>query len=274
MADILQKTGFKVSRKVETSIRAAKLVLLCVGFITTLIFFKVALLPCTFNFLLSTLSPLWIYLRSWLSPPYIYIILNFIIIVIAASSTQSLSNPLNNFKNDNSTTNPPWQDIQEEEFNPNFSINEKSIENPLKETSDSGQNNPGNITGEAEEEVEETLDTLEDTWRLIMEGKRNTAKPEPKKSDTWDTPPRVVVSKEKEDDVGSDDGNDPVAWARREIRKSDTFNDRVTLIKREIVQKSMTQDELTQRVEAFIKDMRLQREESEQLFREIISRGV
>ncbi|KAF5733973.1 hypothetical protein HS088_TW16G00414 [Tripterygium wilfordii] len=270
MADLFQK-----------SIWVAKLVLVCVGFVTILIFFKVALFPYTFNLLLSTLPPLWISLRSWLSPLYIYIILNFIIIVIAVSSTQSKSNSLDNFKN-NDTTNPSWQDIQEyqqeQELNPNFSMDEKSTDNPLKETYDSSQNKPENITGEAEEEVEETPDTLEDTWRLIMEGKGKTAKPELKKSGTWDTPPRVMVSKDEEDDVDGDDGNDPVAWARREMRKSDTFNDRVTLIKREIVQKSMNHDELTQRVEAFInnfnKDMRLQRQESEQLFREIISRGV
>ncbi|KAJ6748898.1 hypothetical protein OIU79_029896 [Salix purpurea] len=86
MANLFEISPFKTG-KFDTAIWAVKLVLLCVGIVSTLILFKVAVIPCAFNLILSTLPGAWISLRGWLSPPYIYIILNFIIITIAASST-------------------------------------------------------------------------------------------------------------------------------------------------------------------------------------------
>ena len=87
MANFFEFFSFNTSR-FETAIWAVKLVLLSVGIISTFILFKVALIPYTFNLILSTLPSAWISLRGWLSPPYIYIIVNFIIITIAASSFQ------------------------------------------------------------------------------------------------------------------------------------------------------------------------------------------
>lgn len=73
---------------------------------------------------------------------------------------------------------------------------------------------------------------------------------------------------------GCDDG-DPVAWARRELRKADTFNDRGSLNRGD---KSMSQDELKRRAEAFIKkinyEMRLERLESQQRLMEMVNGGV
>ncbi|KAJ6418711.1 hypothetical protein OIU84_001979 [Salix udensis] len=86
MANLFEISPFKTG-KIDTTIWAVKLVLLCVGIVSTLILFKVAVIPCAVNLILSTLPGAWISLRGWLSPPYIYIILNFIIITIAASST-------------------------------------------------------------------------------------------------------------------------------------------------------------------------------------------
>ena len=92
MASFFEISSFNTSR-FETAIWAVKLVLLSVGIISTFILFKVAIIPCTFNLILSTLPSVWISLRGWLSPPYIYIIVNFIIITIVASSTFHQPNP-------------------------------------------------------------------------------------------------------------------------------------------------------------------------------------
>ena len=56
-----------------------------------------------------------------------------------------------------------------------------------------------------------------------MEGQGKGASRQLKKSETWDTPPRLVVVGGDGDKDDNDDQNDPVAWARRELRKSETF---------------------------------------------------
>lgn len=145
-----------------------------------------------------------------------------------------------------------------------------------------------------EVEVGEHINTLDTTWKAIMEGQGKAIGRHLKKSDTWDTPPRLTqfaLTRTKfkggldhhsnldgDDDDNDDDGHgedDAVTWARRELKKSDTFSDRVSLRR----EKSMTQEELNQRAEAFIKkfnnDMRLQRLESDQRrFREIVNGGL
>lgn len=125
-------------------------------------------------------------------------------------------------------------------------------------------------------DVEDEDDSLDATWNAIMEAQGKPVTRQLKKSDTWDVPPRVgrIEAAEKNDGVCGDDG-DPVAWVRRELRKADTFNDRGSLKRRD---KSMSQDELKQRTEAFIKKinykMRLERLESEQRLMEMVNGGV
>jgi hypothetical protein len=302
MASLFQSSSLRNPR-FETAVWAAKLLLLFMGIISIFMMFKVSIVPFTVNLSASTLPRLWISLRSWLSPPYIYIIVNFIIITIVASSTfqhpnhhHSSSSPTNakpvaaataadqshNEDEINSSEDPPansnaipattniddshetiWDDIiqQHEER----LVEDTNLPNASPETS------PGE-----KGDVEDEDDSLDATWNAIMEAQGRPVTRQLKKSDTWDVPPRVgiIEAAEKNDGVGGDDG-DPVAWDRRELRKADTFNDRGSLKR---MDKSMSQDELKQRTEAFIKKinykMRLERLESEQRLMQTVNGGV
>ncbi|BFG33295.1 hypothetical protein CerSpe_195690 [Prunus speciosa] len=379
--------------RLETAIWAAKLLLLCVGTVSTLVFFKAAIIPYLLNLTVSIVPQLWTSFKScFLSPLYIYIILNFIIITIAASSTfqnqkqrqqhsssssSSSSVGFSSFISDNAAKTADNIDsgsnyIYSPDNNNNSSIQSESlsqqqqqqpkIQSHSKDTiqslskedatallfspSSHGHSNnemmswhdihivqaddgkqeaaaeddddddqgfdpsPEMLSGDylsksvemprPEVEVGEDINTLDTTWKTIMEGQGKAIGKHLKKSDTWDTPPRLTelaLTRTKfkggldhqlqldhsnldgDDDDDNDDyghgEDDAVTWARRELKKSDTFSDRVSLRR----EKSMTQEELNQRAEAFIKkfnnDMRLQRLESDQRrFREIVNGGL
>ncbi|CAL9031797.1 unnamed protein product [Prunus brigantina] len=368
--------------RLETAIWAAKLLLLCVGTFSTLVFFKAAIIPYLLNLTVSIVPQLWTSFKScFLSPLYIYIILNFIIITIAASSTfqnqkqhqqpssssSSSSVGFSSFISDNAAKTADNIDSGSNYIyspdNNNSSIQSESlsqqqqqqpkIQSHSKDTiqslsnedvtallfspSSHGHSNnemmswhdihmvqadDGKQEAAAEDdddddqgfdpspempsrdlltksvemprlevEVGEHINTLDTTWKAIMEGQGKAIGRHLKKSDTWDTPPRLTqfaLTRTKfkggldhhsnldgDDDDDGHGEDDAVTWARRELKKSDTFSDRVSLRR----EKSMTQEELNQRAEAFIKkfnnDMRLQRLESDQRrFREIVNGGL
>lgn len=305
MADLFQ------SKRLQTAIWASKMLLLTVGMVSTLTLLKVAVIPYLVNLTLSTVPDLWISIRSCLSPLYMYIIINFIIITLAASSTfqhhpnqkqflstmtkkqfQTQSDKIqhgseknrsqlddqinwhsfqfhiseeeqiqkpNSTEPPNSIISPP--DVVDISFNDDQLPETHSSQNPVKDSGESPAEKP-------KEDENDDDDTLDGTWKAIMEGQGKAKARQLKKSDTWDVPPRVAAATKLEVE------NDLADWARREL-KSETFSDRVTMRMRD---KSMSQEELYERAEDFIKkfnlDMRLQRQESDQRFMEMVNRGL
>jgi len=329
--DLFQNPSSLKSNRMDKSLGVAKLVLMSIGIISTLILFKVAIIPYTFDLVLSTLPQLWFSIRTWFTIPFLYVIVNFIIITIVASSNFSLKSNSNITFSDlkhtttilETTTNPielenqtnePHQeekvveeveeqeqeekrvvDVKDSELFYNKFVTDpipekcskdyyltdsddkvedfglffnKFITDPIPEKRCNDYNSP-----DSSDKGDD--DSLEATWKAIMEGQEKTKKPYLKKSDTWTA--RIVKAEPFRNNGGCGFGSgddDPVAWAQRELKKSETFNDRASL-KRE---KSMSPEELNKRAEAFIKkfnnQMKLQRLESYQRFMKLVNPGA
>ncbi|KAI4347357.1 hypothetical protein L6164_008173 [Bauhinia variegata] len=296
--DLFRHPSLPKSNRFETAVWASKLVLMSMGIISTVILLKVAIIPFTFELVVSTFPQLWVSARSWLSPPFVYIIVNFIIITIAASSNfhhknrvSSNSPPTNDSKFSSSAVvaDHAISDTGNHQSEPRSQSNELQRQEKEEleeeeakvtaEVKDSGLSfnkptvhpSPEKFTNNyfSPDPSPDSNDTMEATWRAIMEGQGKSMAPQLKKSDTWGASARIT----KAEPFRRDD-DDPVAWAQKELRKSDTFNDAASLRR----EKSMSQDELNRRAEAFIKkfnlEMKLQRLESEQRFKEMVNRGV
>lgn len=109
--DLFETPSSLKQNRLEKSIWVAKLVLMSMGIISILILLKVSIIPYTFDLVLSTFPQLWFSLRKWLTVPFVFIIVNFIIIPIIASSY---------FTNQTNNTNPielenPTNEHHEEE---------------------------------------------------------------------------------------------------------------------------------------------------------------
>ncbi|CAJ2667176.1 unnamed protein product [Trifolium pratense] len=319
--DLLENPSSLKPNRMEISIWVAKFMLMSIGIISILVLLKVAIIPYTFDLVLSTLPQLWFSIRRWLTVPFLYIIVNFIIVTIVASSSFSDPKQATTTTILETTTDPielqnqtiqPHEEKEVEEVS-----KEQEQEKRVVEVKDSELFFNKFITDPSPEEQENcskdyyltdsddkvkdfglfcnkfitdpspekcrndyTLpdsgddDSLEATWKAIMEGQEKTMKPHLQKSDTWTA--RIVKAEPFRNNggFGGDDDDDPVAWAQRELKKSETFNDRSSL-KRE---KSISPEELNKRAEAFIKkfnnQMKLQRLESYQRFMELVNRGV
>ncbi|XP_077231200.1 uncharacterized protein LOC143864199 isoform X2 [Tasmannia lanceolata] len=329
MADLvknLEKSSLK------NAIWTVRFAFLFIGIISTVLLLKLAI-PYSINLFLSAIPRFWISFQSWLSPPFLYILVNFIIIIIAASSSfqQKLShkkseepeeeNSKQKHKQRDSETQKTSQQICSEisflmfsyEYSPDpgqnspdpgqnspdsggntsemaLTVVEKSVDSSPPEmwsdiscVADSGEKPPvsasipvgKNARPDVEKRQRKSVkpspsprsrlgvakrskhDTLDATWRTITENREMPQSRYLKKSDTWDASPHV----ELEPMVA------PVYSARPELRKSETFNDGAARgsggLRRE---RSLSQDELNHRVEAFIKkfneEIRLERQKS------------
>ncbi|XP_077247163.1 uncharacterized protein LOC143886878 [Tasmannia lanceolata] len=72
--------------RLNTAIWTVRISFLLIGIISTVLLLKNAI-PYSLNLIVSSLPRFWSSFRGWLSPPYLYVIVNFIIITIAASSS-------------------------------------------------------------------------------------------------------------------------------------------------------------------------------------------
>ncbi|CAI0407256.1 unnamed protein product [Linum tenue] len=132
-------------------------------------------------------------------------------------------------------------------------------------------------------------DTLENTWKMITEGRPIPLNRHLKKSDTWENHGRHHVNAPESSSL--DDPSPPPAAL---VKKSETFKDRTNQLpplsggtpspaataggeRRLKKEPSLGQDELNRRVEAFInkfnEEMRMQRQESINRYKEMVSRG-
>ncbi|KAA8542924.1 hypothetical protein F0562_024076 [Nyssa sinensis] len=297
-------SGREVARVAQKAIWAVQLLLLSAGTISTLLVVAQLLSTSTLPAIGTITS-----FQSWFSRLYIYIILNFIIITIAASSTFHHQKQEDHDTDTSTTTtvDPSKHNYHQTHFQdsttPTLSFNSRQYhqleddpdhfyshpQSPQgnnqtqfqdsTSTSSSSSKNPNrscqtvadetNQLGVTKPKKDDNEDTLEATWKAISEGGGKPLSRQLKKSDTWNAPPLVMAKEEEE-------RSSLAAW--KELRKSETFKEargKGGLRRRD---PSLSQDELNQRVESFIKkfnhEIRLQRQESDQRFLEMINRGV
>ncbi|XP_020692073.1 uncharacterized protein LOC110106483 [Dendrobium catenatum] len=279
--------------------------------------------PTVANFLVAGAPQLYGSVASWLTPPYLYLIVNGIIISIAATSRYQKTvaadaqlSPFSqqaDFRVEDADLLAEVQDLRilgdeslsdpaKEEFvisSSSWSPKMEESKDPLEKSTGKGLlvNKPlvsarlghrrsiksipeGKALGVARPRKNETL---ESTWRSLTEGRAVPLARHLKKSDTWGTHARATA--------GGDPTTPPVI---HEIQHFESFTSRssyaatgsqppssgrgysspVAKLRRE---SSLGQDDLNRRVEAFIKkfneEMRLQREESLQKYKDMINRG-
>ncbi|KAI0497773.1 hypothetical protein KFK09_021008 [Dendrobium nobile] len=278
--------------------------------------------PSVANFLVAGAPQLYGSVTSWLTPPYLYLIVNGIIISIAATSRYQKTvaadaqlSPFSeqaDFRVEDADLLVEVQDLRvqgdeslsepaKEEFvllSSSWSPKMEESKDPLEKSTGKGLlvNKPlvsarlgrrrsiksipeGKALGVARPRKNETL---ESTWRSLTEGRAVPLARHLKKSDTSGTHARATA------------GDPTTPPAIHEIQHFESFTARssyaaagsqppssgrgysspVAKLRRE---SSLGQDDLNRRVEAFIKkfneEMRLQREESLQKYKDMINRG-
>ncbi|XP_074336843.1 uncharacterized protein LOC141674015 [Apium graveolens] len=291
--------GNRGKSRLETTVWAIQLLLLLVGFISIVLVFKTAVIPYSFS-KVSTLPQLWLSVKLWLSPPYIYVIINIIIVFVVVTST--FYHPkVNEDQHSHEYVSPRLQDedyggtfrqavppksSSAEEIDKNEDVdfifshetpttlpvpiletkNMVSSEMTRDEEAEHIPSSPEHIKTilvteqPVTENSDEDFESMEATWEAIIEADKLPNKKQLKKMETWNAPPVIM------------------ATAGKEMRKLETFDESVLARQRGGLTRdvSVGHAELNNRIEAFIskfnKDMRLQRQESDQRFLEMINR--
>ncbi|KAK9085129.1 hypothetical protein Sjap_025540 [Stephania japonica] len=292
-----------------------KLLLVSALFLSTALLLKFLIPPISQSHLLSSSIPL-LYnsLRSWLTPPFLYVVINGIIIIIAASSRFQLTTHSDHHHDHEGLEEPPktsatdTHDVAEE-------VEVKKSDEDYRDVAVVKESTPPKAVLSRMDSTEIILlekppvsarfshrrsgkslrvakpkrqDTLESTWRKITEGRSVPLARHLKKSDTWETHTHthnnIISAPLMESSVVVDGEDDP---APKKMKKVETFNETsqsslrrsskgsIGKIKKD---PSLGQEELNKRVEAFIKkfneEMRLQREESLNQYMEMINTGI
>ncbi|KAM0949737.1 hypothetical protein DsansV1_C05g0055721 [Dioscorea sansibarensis] len=202
--------------------------------------------------LLSSLPGAWSSFRSWLAPPYLFAAIHFIIIIIWKLSD-------NKQNNRDADPQPKPRDIVSRKPSAELwteirtDLLESDCRSPDPAVEQEQSSDGSCVTDESL--VNETMDA---TWKAIVEAAASPARPQLRKSETWERTDRAPATEVARDPV---------------FRHSATFKESSGWRGREVP--VMGHEELDQRFEAFIRmnreEMRLQREESNKRYLEMVN---
>ena len=253
-SDMFWKSSSNSISRFHMAIWVVKQALLSLGIISTVLMLKpTSKISDIFNLLCCSVPSIWVWLRSWLSPPYVYITINVILIlIIILVSSSSLTEKSGA---DSSPEASCVLDSGEEE-------KESGGESIAGETAAKLEKHAVTALIHGWEDQNETLDA---TWKEIMEEDGNLSRRHLRKTDSWDVTPCV----------------DGCNLAPSEIRKTNTFAEALSSLRETpYIRKDelLSHDELNQQVEFFIRkcrnDMRLERLESDQRLMDLLNRGM
>ncbi|XAR63912.1 hypothetical protein NMG60_11024062 [Bertholletia excelsa] len=208
---------------------------------------------------------IWEQTTRWFCGPHICLLLNLIILFIAAASCYASDHPT-----------PPFS-----KFLSDVNYHHHHLHDPAHDDDDDGTiiTAPASTDGEINldgDEGNKGDDTLDETWKAINhvdigESRGEGRSDRPTRQDLL--PQRLEPTSTM--GVGKKRVDAMATW--RELRKSETFNDAVTLRRRGGLRRgpSLTLDDLNRRIDAFINNfthqIRLQRQESRQRFLDMIN---
>lgn len=247
---------------VQSAVKVLKLLFFSAGLISTMVMVKEALVPFLCEIFSPNLVAFWNSFRYFISSPlYICIIINSVVLLIAVTST------FHHHDNDHDDDPPPPPPPPEA----TTLLSTSSDDEQCSTTSLYQGSATSDINNEVMKEAAESLSsdrderesggddtiTMDSTWKTIVEGKSK------KLTKSESVPPR----------------SQPVAATCKELRKLETFNDSASIRRLGGLRRdpSVDVEEFNKQVEAFInkfnRDMRLQRQESDQRFLDMINRS-